>query len=179
LCGSSFDLEARPPEPRANPGPANEASEPQEGDDSDALLVALSGTSLDVSGTGDGPEGSVEMSSSASGERRESPTNSIPLALKSSRRLNIQHSVELGWHPAQGDMTQKRRGLFDDESCNERKSKRFRFPSMARELLETEEVQKLSASFDDEDDHERKHKGYRSSRLDFYLTPGLSFAEST
>jgi len=75
LCGGSFDLEARRPEPRANPGPANEASEPQEGDDSDALLVALSGASWDVSGAGYGHEGSVGMSSSAGGKRGESRRN--------------------------------------------------------------------------------------------------------
>jgi len=45
LRGGSFDQEARRPEPIANPGSANEASELQEGDDSDALLVALSGAS--------------------------------------------------------------------------------------------------------------------------------------
>jgi len=163
LRGGSFDPEARRPEPRANPGPANEASEPQEGDDSDALLVALSGASWDVSGAGDGREGSVGMSSSAGGERRKSPAKRIPLALKSSSRLNIQHSAELGRHPAQGDMTRKRRGLFDDENCDERKSKRFRLASMAREFLESEEVRKRSASFDDEDGHERKPKRYRSS----------------
>jgi len=73
LRGGSFDPKARRPEPRANPGPANEASEPQEVDDSDALLVALSGASWDVSGGGDGPEGSVGMSSSTGGERGESP----------------------------------------------------------------------------------------------------------
>jgi len=73
LRGGSFDLEPRRLEPRANPGPANQASELQEGDDSDALLVALSGASWDVSGAGDGREGSVGMCSSASGEKRESP----------------------------------------------------------------------------------------------------------
>jgi len=45
LRGGSFDPEARGPEPRANPGPANQAREPQEEDASDALLVALSGLS--------------------------------------------------------------------------------------------------------------------------------------
>jgi len=109
--------------PRANPGPANEAREPEEGDGYDALLVALSGVSWDVSGPGNGREGSVWMSSSAGGERRESPAKGIALAPKSSSRLNIQHSPELGRHPTQDDMTQKRRGLFDDESCAERKSK--------------------------------------------------------
>jgi len=73
LRRGSSDLEARRLEPRANPGPANGGSELQEGDDSDALLVALSGASWDVSGAGDGGEGSVGMSSSAGGERRESP----------------------------------------------------------------------------------------------------------
>jgi len=83
LRGGSVDREARRPEPRANPGPANEASERQEGDDSDALLVALSGASWDVSGAGDGREGSVGMLSSAGGERSESPANCIPFARKS------------------------------------------------------------------------------------------------
>jgi len=163
LCGGLFDSEARRPEPRANPRPANEASEQQEGDDSHTLLVALSGASWDVSGAGDGHEGSVGMLSSTGGERRESPAKFIPLALKWSCRLNIQHSEEVGQHPAQGDMTRKRRGLFNDENCDERKSKRFPLASMARELLESEELRKRSASFDDEDGHERKPKRYRSS----------------
>ena len=45
LCGGSFDPEAQRPEPPGNPGPANEGSEPQQGDDTEALLVALSGGS--------------------------------------------------------------------------------------------------------------------------------------
>ena len=72
LRGGSFDPEGRRPEPRANPGPANETSKPEEGDDSDALLVALSGVSWDVSGARDGHGGSIGMSSSTGGERRES-----------------------------------------------------------------------------------------------------------
>jgi len=103
------------------------------------------------------------MSASAGGERRESPAKLIPLALKSSTRLTIQHSAELGRHCAQGDMTRKSRGLIDDENCGERTSKRFRLASMAREFLESEEVWKRSASFDDEDGHERKPKRYLSS----------------
>jgi len=165
LRGGSFDPEPSRPEPRANPGPANKASEPQEGNDSDALLVALSGASWDVTGAGDAREGSVGMSSSTGGEGRESPSKPIPLTLKSSSRLNIQHSAELGRHPAQGDMTRKRRGLFDDDNCDERKSKRFRLASMARALLESEEVHKRIASFNDEDGHERKPKRDRSSHL--------------
>ena len=73
LRGGLFDPEARGPEPRANPGPANEASELQEGDDRNALLVALSGASLDVSGVAHRREGSVARSSPTGGERRESP----------------------------------------------------------------------------------------------------------
>ena len=103
------------------------------------------------------------MSSSASRERRESPAKCIPLTLKSSSRLNKQHSAELGRHPAQGDMRRKRRDLFDDENCDERKSKRFRLASMARAFLEGEEVRKHSASFDYEDGHKRKPQRYRSS----------------
>jgi len=75
LLGGSFDQEARRPEPRANLGPANEASEPQAGDDSDALLVALSGESWDVSGAGDGREGCVGMSSSRVGREGNVPQN--------------------------------------------------------------------------------------------------------
>jgi len=60
--GGSFNPEPRRPEPRAHPGPANEASELQDGEDSDTLLVALSGASWDVSGIGDGREGSVGRS---------------------------------------------------------------------------------------------------------------------
>jgi len=93
----------------------------------------------------------------------ESPAKRIPLALKSASWLNIQHLAELGRHPAQGDLTRKRRGLCDDENYDERKSNRFRLASMAREFLESEEVRKRSSSFDDEDGHERKPKRYRSS----------------
>jgi len=60
-------------------------------------------------------------------------------------------------------MTRKRRGLFDEENCDEGKSKRFRLASVARELFESEEVQKRSASFDDEVGYERKPKRYRLS----------------
>jgi len=80
--GGSFDPEARRPEPRANPGPANEAREPQEGDDSDTLHVGLSGASWDVPGAGGGREGSIGMSSSGGCEGRYSPAKRIPLALK-------------------------------------------------------------------------------------------------
>ena len=178
-CAGSFDPEARQREPRANPGPANEANEPQEGDDSDGLLVALSTGLLDVSGAGDGREGSVAILSSTGGERRECPAKHIPFALKLSSRLNIQYSADLGRHHVQGDMTRKRRGLFDHENCDERKSKRIRLASMARELLKSEEVRKGSASFHDEDAHERKPKRSLLSLSEFDLTLRLSFAEST
>ena len=163
LRGGSFYAEPRRPEPRPKHGPANEVREPQEGDDSNGLLLALSGVSLDLSRAGDGWKGSIGMSSSAGGEGRESPAKCIPLALKSSSQLNIQHSVELGRHHASGDMTRMRRALFYDENCDEPKSKRFRSSSMARELLESEKVRKRSASFHDEDGHKRKPKRHRSS----------------
>ena len=100
--GGSFHPEARRSAARANSGLAKEASQPQEDDDSDALLVALTGVTWDVSGAGDGHEGSIGLSSSSGRERGESPAKHIPLALKSSSRLNRQHSAELGRHPAQG-----------------------------------------------------------------------------
>ena len=80
------------------------------------------------------------MLSSPGRERRKSPAKHIPLALKSSSQLNIQQSMEFGWRPAYNDMRRKRRGLFDDEICDERKSKRFHLVSMAREFLQTEET---------------------------------------
>jgi len=147
----------------ANPGPANEASGLQEGDDSDALLVAFSGVLLDVSCAGEEREGSVRMSSSIGRERSRSPVKGIPLALKWSSQLNIQHSAEPGGHAAQGNMTQKRKRLFDDKNCDKGKTKRFCLASMARECLERENGPKRSASFDDEDGHEHKPKRYPSS----------------
>ena len=181
LRGGSQQQEARHPETRADPGPANEAGEQQDGDDSEALLAALSGASSDVSGARDGRAGSVGMLSSPGGERWESPTKRIPLALKSSSQLNIQQSTELGPRPAHEDMRRKRRALFNDENCDERKSKRFRLVSMARELLDREEVRKRSASFDDEESHERQPKKFCSSLASeslMDLTARLSFAES-
>ena len=119
------------------------------------------------------------MLSSASAERSESLAKHIPLALKSLSRLNIQHLAERGRHRAQGDMTRKRRSLFDDKTCDECKSKRFPLGSMARELFQNEEVQTRSASFDDEDALQHKPKRYPSSLCKFDLTPRLSLAEST
>ena len=95
LRGVEFDPDRRPPDARADPRPADQAGEQQGGDESDALLAALSGRSSDASGAGDGREGSVKMFSSPGGEGMESPAKRIPLALKSSSRLNIQQSAEL------------------------------------------------------------------------------------
>ena len=181
LRRGSQQPEGRQPEARDAPGQANEAGEPQEGDDSGTLLAVLSGTSSDVSGTKEGREGSVAMLASPGGERKESPPKRIPLTLKSSGRLNIQQSTELGRRPALGDM--KSRGLLDDENCDERKSKRFRLVSMAREFLESEEGWKRSASHYDEGSlsHERKPKRFRSSLHSeslMDLTARLSFSES-
>ena len=134
LRGGEFDPDRRRPDARADPGLANEAGEQQGGDDSDTFLVALSGMSSDVSGTGDGREGSVKMLSSPGGERMESRAKRIPLALKSSSRLNIKQSAELGRRPAQGDMRRKCRSLIDNENCDEGRSKRLRLVSMAREF---------------------------------------------
>jgi len=163
LPGGSFNPKGRRPEPRANRGPANEGIEPPEGDDSDALLVALSRVLLDVSGAGNRRESRVGMSSSAGGGRRESRMKHIPLALQSSSRLNIPHSAELGQHPAGRDISQKRRGLFDNETCEMCKLKIFCLASMAREVLASEDVRKWSTSSDDEDGPERKPKRSRSS----------------
>ena len=78
-------------------------------------------------------------------------------------------------------MRRKRRGFFHDESCDERKCKRFHLVSMARWFLDREEVRKRTASFDDEESHERQPKRFRSSLASeslMDLTARLSFAES-
>ena len=181
LGRGSQQPEARHPEARADPGPANEAGELQEGDDSDALLAALSGASSDVSGTRDGRKGSVGMLSSPSRERRKSPTKRIPLTLKSSSQLNIKQSTDLGRHPTHEDMRRKLRCLFDDENFDERKSKRFQLVSMAKECLDREKVWNRSASVDDEESYEGQPKRSRSSlALDslMNLTARLSFTVS-
>jgi len=71
--------------------------------------------------------------------------------------------MDLGRPRAQGDMTPKRRGRFEDQNCDEPSSKGFGLTSMSRELLESEEVRKRSASFDNEDGHERKPQSYLAS----------------
>ena len=139
--------------------------------------------SSDVSDAQDGSEGGVGiiMLSCPGGERRDSPTKRIPLAQKSCSQLNIQQAKELGQRPAHEDMRRMHWGLFDDENCDVRKSKRFRLVSMHREFLNREEVQKRSASFDDEWGHERQPKRFRSSLASqslMDLTARLSFAES-
>jgi len=103
----------------------------------------------------------------------------IPLALNSSSRFYITHSAELGQHPAQGDMTWKRRGLFDDKHCDGCKSTRFHLAFMARESLESEVLGKRTASFDEEDGHACKPKRYRSSLSEVAFTPHLFFPEYT
>ena len=92
----------------------------------------------------------------------------------------MQQSTELGRRRAHEDMRRKRRGLFDDENCDELKSKRFRLVSMAREILDREEVRKRSSSFDEEESHQRLPKRFRSSLASeslMDLTARLSFAE--
>ena len=132
--------EARQPEARADPRLANEAGEPQEGDNSNALLAVLSRPSQCVSGAREGREGSIAILAFPGGERRESPVKRIPLSLKSSSWLNIQYWTELGQCPAHGK--KKYKAVFNDENWHERRWKRFRLVSMAREWLKREEVGK-------------------------------------
>ena len=78
-------------------------------------------------------------------------------------------------------MRQKGRGLFDDDNCDERKSKGFHLVTMSKDLLDRKEVPKRSGSFDEEESHERQPKRFRSSLaceslMD--LTALVSFAKS-
>ena len=79
---------------------------------------------------------------SPGGDRSESPTNRIPLGVKSLSRLNTQQSSELGWHPTLGNTVRKRGAQFDDENSDEPKSKRLYLGYVAREVLGCKEVRK-------------------------------------
>ena len=80
----------------------------------------------------EGGDGSVSQLPSPSGDRSKSPTNRIPLGVKSLSLLNIQQSSELRRRPPLGN---NRRAQFDDENSVEPKSKRPYLGYVVREVL--------------------------------------------
>ena len=86
----------------------------------------------DVSGAMEGGDGSVSQLPPPGGDCSESPSNRIPLGVKSLSLLNIQRSWELRRRPPLGN---KRRAQFDDENSDEQKSKGPDLGYVAREVL--------------------------------------------
>ena len=99
----------------------------------------------------EGGDSCVSQLPSPGRDRSKSPTNRIPLGVKSLSLLNTQRSSELRRRPALGN---KCRAQFDDENRDEPKSKRPYLGYVAREQLGCEEarkeVRKREADFDNE-----------------------------
>ena len=105
-----------------------------------------------------GHEGSVRNLPSPVGDDIESAAKRIPLAVKSSNRLNTQGSSEFRRDLTLDGLVPKRGAESDPECSDERKSRRLRLGSMAREILNRKE-RKHGAQFDEE----RKGKRLRAS----------------
>ena len=133
------------------PGTRAEAGEQQAQETPDPSFSTSFGAPSDVSGAMEGGDGSVSQLPSPSGDRSESPTNRIPLSVKSLSLLNIQQSSELRRRPPLGN---KRRAQVDDENSDVPKSKRPYLGYVAREVLGYEEarkeVRKREPHFDNE-----------------------------
>ena len=132
--------------------------------------------SSDVSDALEGGDGSISQLPSPGGDRSESPTNRIPLGVKSISLLNTQQPSELRRRPTLDNMGRKRGAQFYDENSDEPKSKRPYLGYVARKVLGCEEVQKevreevrrkkvwkRDAHFDDEVCDLPKPKRVRSS----------------
>ena len=120
-------------------GTRAEAGEQQAQETPDPSFSISFGAPSDVSGAMEGGDGSVSQLPSPSGDRSESPTNRIPLGVKSLSLLNMQQLSELRRRPPLGN---KHMAQFDDENSDEPKSKRPYLGYVTREVLRCEEVQK-------------------------------------
>ena len=134
------------------------------------------GTPSDVSDAIEGGDSSVSQLPSPGGDRSKSPTNRIPLGVKSLSLLNTQQLSESRWRPTLGNTVRKRGAQFDDEHSDEPKSKRPYLGYVTRKVLGCEEawkkvreevrqkeVRKREAHFDDEVCDLPKPKRVRSS----------------
>ena len=158
------------------PGTRAEAGEPQAQETPDPSFSTLFGAPSDVSDAIEGGGSSVSQLPSTGGDRSESPTNRIPLGVKSLSLLNTQQPSELRRRPTLGNTVRKRGAQFDDENGDEPKCKRPYLGYVARKVLGCEEVRKevreevrrkevrkREAHFDDEVCDLPKSKRVRSS----------------
>ena len=160
------------------PGTRAEAGEQQGQETPDPSFSTSFGAPSNISDAIEGDDRSVSQLPSPGGDRSESPTNRIPLGVKSLSLLNTQQLSELRGCPTLGNTVRKRGAQFDDENSDEPKSKPERryLGYVARKVLGCEEarkevrkevprkeVRKLEAYFDDEVCDLPKLKGVRSS----------------
>ena len=158
------------------PSTRAEAGEQQAQETPDPSFSTSFGAPSDVSDTIEGGDSSVSQLPSPGGDRSESPTNRIPLGVKSLSLLNTQQPSELRRRPTLGNTVRKRGAQFDDENSDEPKSKRPYLGYVARNVLGCEEarkevpeeirwkeVWKREAHFDDEVCDLPKPKRVRSS----------------
>ena len=123
-------------------GTRAKAGEQQFQETPDPLFSTSFGAPSDVSDALERADSSISQLPSPGGDRSESPTNRIPLGVKSLSLLNTQQSSEVRRRPTLGNTVRKRWAQFDDENSDEPKSKRPYLGYIAREVLECEEVQK-------------------------------------
>ena len=146
------------------PGTNGEAGEQQAQETPDPSLTKSFGAPSDISGAMEGGDGSVSQLPLPGGDCSESPTNRIPLGVKSLSLLNIQQSWELRRLPPLGN---KRRAQFDDENSGEYKSKGPYLGYVTQEVLGCEEVpmevRKRESHFDNKVCDYPKSKRVRSS----------------
>ena len=158
-------MHVRAPEPDVDDGDgqsdsdrqADAAAERQEQDASHFPQGKLSG-SLSAPDVTTGHEGSVRSLPSPVGDDIESAAKRIPLAVKSLNRLSTQESSEFRRDLTRDGLVRKRGAESDPECSDERKSRRLRLGSIAREILNRKE-RKRGAQFDEE----RKAKRLRAS----------------
>ena len=123
-------------------GTRAEAGELQAQETRDPSFSTSFGVPSDVSDTIEEGGSSVRQLPSPGRDPRESPTNRIPLDVKSLSLLNTQLPSELRRRPTLGNTVRKRRAKFDDENSDEPKSKRPYLGYVARKVLGCEEVRK-------------------------------------
>ena len=114
------------PAPRGGapqPGTRGEAGEQQAQETLDPSFTTLFGALSDVSDTIEGGDSSVSQLPSPGGDRSESPTNRIPLDVKSRSLLNIHQPSESRRRPTLCNTVRKRGAQFEEENSDKPKSK--------------------------------------------------------
>ena len=100
------------------PGTRAEAGEQQAQETPDPSFSTSFGAPSDVSYALEGGDGSISQLPSPSGDCSESPTNRIPLDVKSLSLLNTQQSSQLRRRPTLGNTVRNCGAQHDDENSN-------------------------------------------------------------